>query len=153
MEAEGEQLRLEQKEAERKAATEAQVDARPEKEDGGTSPAATQDKVKENLHISTNFKRHPGNLDLTDAKKTNIPAPRSALATARVISNINAVTYPEGVSSPNPALNRNAKEGKFRYVNAFCPSRLFLSKFLYRYEISPFNSCLFARESLRLFLH
>ena len=50
-------------------------------------------------------------LDLTDAKKTNIPAPWSTLATARVISDINAVTYPEGVSSPNPALNQNAKEG------------------------------------------
>jgi len=37
MEAEGERLRLEKKEAERKAATETQVDARPEKEDGGTS--------------------------------------------------------------------------------------------------------------------
>jgi len=47
-EAEAERLHLEQKEAERKAATEAQVDARPEKggeidEDGDTSPAATQD--------------------------------------------------------------------------------------------------------------
>jgi len=122
--AEAEWLRLEQREAERKTATEAQVDARPGKEDGeidedDTSPAATQygkDKVKENLRISTNY---PGNLDLTDAKKTNIPAPQSALATARVISDINAVTYPEGVSSPNPALNQNAKEGKFRYVNVF----------------------------------
>ena len=134
--AEAERLRLEQKEAERKAAVaEAQVDARPEKEDGEideesdtSSPAATQDgkdRVKEGLRISTNFKRHPGNLDLTDAKKANIPAPQSALATARVISNINAVTYPEGVSSPNPALNQNAKEGKFRYVDGCRPSRLF----------------------------
>jgi len=51
-----------------------------------------------------------------------------------VKSDINAVTYPEGVSSPNPALNQNAKEGKFRYVNAFRPSRLFLINFLYRYD-------------------
>ena len=93
-------------------------------EDGDTSPAATQDgkdKVKENLCISTNFKRHPGNLYLTDAKKTNIPAPQSALATARVISDINAVTYPDGASSPNPA--QSERQG--RYVNAFRPSRLF----------------------------
>ena len=52
-------------------------------EDGDTSPAATQDgkdKVKEGLRLSTDFKRHPGNLDLSDAKKTNIPA-QSALTT------------------------------------------------------------------------
>ena len=93
-------------------------------EDSDTSPAATQDgkdKVKENLRISTNFKQHPGNLYLTDVKKTNIPAPQSALATTHVISDINAITYPEGASSPNPA--QSERQG--RYVNAFRPSRLF----------------------------
>ncbi len=62
------------------------------------------------------LRRHLG---LTDAKKSNIPAPQSALATARVISDIKAVSYPEGVSSPNPALNQHAKDGKFRCVSVF----------------------------------
>ena len=61
----------------------------------------------------TALRRH---LDLTDAK-SNIPATQSALPTARVISDINAVSYPEGVSSPNPALNQHTRDGKFRCVS------------------------------------
>ncbi len=77
---------------------------------------------KEIIRIDTKaaaLRRHHGHLDLTDAKKSNIPAPQSSLATARVISDINAVSYPEGVSSPNPALNQQAKDGKFRCVLVF----------------------------------
>jgi len=48
---------------------------------------------------------------------SNNPAPQSVLANARAISDINAVSYPEGVSSPNPALNQHARDGKFRYVS------------------------------------
>ena len=43
------------------------------------------------------------------------PPPQDALATACIISDIHAVSYPEGVSS----LNQNAREGKFRYVTGF----------------------------------
>jgi translation initiation factor 4G len=43
------------------------------------------------------------------------PAP-SALTTARFISDINAIQYPDGVVSPRHDLNENAKEGKFRSV-------------------------------------
>ena len=58
-------------------------------------------------------RRHPRPLDLEEAKKPNIAGPQSALVTARIISDILSVPYPEGMSSPNPALNQNAKEGKF----------------------------------------
>lgn len=37
-----------------------------------------------------------------------------AMTTAQIITNINTVQYPEGVQSPCPELNQNAKEGKFR---------------------------------------
>jgi len=52
--------------------------------------------------------------DLTEAKRSTITTPSKVLATARFISDISSVQYPEGVSSPRPDLNKNAKEGKFR---------------------------------------
>jgi translation initiation factor 4G len=92
-------------------------------EDPDTSPQSQdgKDKVRESLRIDTTTpaigrRRHPGPLDLEEAKKSTIAGPQSALATARIISDILSVPYPEGVSSPNPALNQNAKEGKFRCV-------------------------------------
>ena len=88
-----------------------------------------RDKVRETLHIDTTTpamgRRHPGPLDLEEAKKSNIAGPQSALATARIISEILSVPYPEGVSSPNPALNQNAKEGKFRCVTTALLMNLF----------------------------
>lgn len=38
----------------------------------------------------------------------------SALATARNIQDIYQIQYPEGIKSPKPELNANAKDGKFR---------------------------------------
>ncbi|KAH8109017.1 ARM repeat-containing protein, partial [Phellopilus nigrolimitatus] len=43
----------------------------------------------------------------------------SALATARHIQDLDQVQYPEGVKSPKPELNTNAKDGKFRYDRDF----------------------------------
>ena len=40
-------------------------------------------------------------------------APPSALATARPIEDLSHISYPEGVTSPNPELNVNSKKGKF----------------------------------------
>jgi translation initiation factor 4G len=89
-------------------------------EDQDTPPQSQdgKDKVRESLRIDTTTpaigrRRHPGLLDLEEAKKSSIAGPQSALATARIISDILSVPYPEGVSSPNSALNQNAKEGKF----------------------------------------
>jgi translation initiation factor 4G len=100
-------------------------DTQPPNQDG-------REKVRESLRIDTNApaigrRRHPGPLDLEEAKKSNVAAPQSALATARIISDIHSVPYPEGVHSPNPALNQNAKEGKFRYALLYSGSLSFLN--------------------------
>ena len=52
------------------------------------------------LERASALTRHPGPLDLEEAKKSNIAGPQSALATARIISDIHSVPYPEGVSQP-----------------------------------------------------
>ncbi|CCM03917.1 uncharacterized protein FIBRA_06068 [Fibroporia radiculosa] len=65
-------------------------------------------------------RRHPGPLDLSSAKSQPVPQPLpSALATARVIEDINSVSYPEGIRSPKVELNVNARHGKFRYDRDF----------------------------------
>ncbi|EIW80366.1 hypothetical protein CONPUDRAFT_125115 [Coniophora puteana RWD-64-598 SS2] len=85
---------------------------------------------KEALHIDTANsmpppadipRRRPGPLDLNfrkDSKDLPNP-PMSALATARVIANLNDVEYPEGIKSPKVELNANAPAGKFRYDRDF----------------------------------
>lgn len=40
-------------------------------------------------------------------------APPSALGTARPIEDLGYISYPEGVTGPNPELNVNSKKGKF----------------------------------------
>lgn len=57
-------------------------------------------------------KRRPP-LDLSSTHKP-IPQPLpSALSTARHIQDVYQVQYPEGINSPKPELNTNAKDGKF----------------------------------------
>ena len=113
-----------------------------------------KEKVRETLRIDTTTpaigrRRHPGPLDLEEAKKSNIAGPQSALATARIISDIHSVPYPDGVSSPNPALNQNAKEGKFRCVTEYDELILLLTlSFIDTTEISSYNSCRSVRRSL-----
>ncbi|PPQ63016.1 hypothetical protein CVT24_005962 [Panaeolus cyanescens] len=81
--------------------------------------------LKEGLRIDTTAaatpsqRPRPGPLDLSIAKTNRDAAPQSALATARIISDINAISYPEGVSSPRPDLNQNVKDGRFRYDRDF----------------------------------
>ncbi|KAF8339398.1 ARM repeat-containing protein [Amanita rubescens] len=45
--------------------------------------------------------------------------PSSPLTLARPLEDLGCVTYPAGISSPNPELNAGAKEGKFRYDRDF----------------------------------
>jgi len=137
-EAEEQRLRLEKEEADKKAAAAAAAaaavaesqlqDGKAEaKEEGEVveekkAPAPTKEALRINTAtISPTFDRRsrPGPLDLTEAKKSTITTPSTALATARIISDISTVPYPEGVSSPLPELNQNAKEGKFRYDRDF----------------------------------
>jgi translation initiation factor 4G len=85
-----------------------------------------KDKLKEGLRIDTasplpsqdiHRKSRPDPLNLTQATRSAVsPSLPSALATARNISDLSNVSYPEGISSPKPELNSNAKEGKFRLV-------------------------------------
>ncbi|KAF8342637.1 uncharacterized protein EI90DRAFT_2846412, partial [Cantharellus anzutake] len=61
----------------------------------------------------------PGHLDLSQA--TIRDASVSALASARIIQDIESFSYPEGIKSPGPALELNvdADKGKFRYDRQF----------------------------------
>ena len=122
------------KEAEEKAKAAAAAEKKPEpSEEGEVSESVdaadeaaqeeAKDKVpdKASLRIDTTIgpdgKRRPGRLDLSSTKNNSIPAPLpSALATARIIEDIATIEYPEGIKSPKPELNVNAKQGKFRYA-------------------------------------
>lgn len=88
-----------------------------------------------------------GPLDLTGAKMVSVtgnPIP-GPLATARIIADISSVHYPEGIRGPQPELNKNAKEGKFRYVLQYV---LYANHYRLTYpdmiESFYFNSCPFA---------
>ncbi|KAL7277802.1 hypothetical protein ACG7TL_008746 [Trametes sanguinea] len=102
----------------------------PEQSQDAADEAAKEeakDKVSDKapLRIDTSLttsdgKRRPGRLDLSSTKNSNIPQPLpSALATARIIEDISSIEYPEGIMSPKPELNVNAKQGKFRYDRDF----------------------------------
>ncbi|KAL5504706.1 hypothetical protein ACEPAH_7369 [Sanghuangporus vaninii] len=57
--------------------------------------------------------------DLSSTHKSVAQPLPSALATARHIQDVYQVPYPEGIRSPKPELNTNAKDGKFRYDRDF----------------------------------
>ena len=55
----------------------------------------------------------PGPLDLSVAQRANVSQPLpSALVTARHISDLGQITYPSGIISPKPGLNKDAKRWK-----------------------------------------
>ncbi|KAF8552944.1 hypothetical protein OG21DRAFT_1318460 [Imleria badia] len=82
---------------------------------------------KEALRIDTSSmpppleipRRRPGPLDINAAKRDMSAPPLSALATARNIERLQDIEYPEGVRSPREDLNKDAKDGKFRYDRDF----------------------------------
>ena len=49
-------------------------------------------------------------------ERNNSPFPPSAFTTARKIDSLDEIEYPEGIKGPKAELNRNAKDGKFRYM-------------------------------------
>ena len=90
--------------------------------------------LKEALRIDTSSmpppleipRKRPGPLDIHAARRDMSAAPLSALATARNIERLQDIDYPEGVKSPREDLNKDAKDGKFRYLNVVHDlSRLF----------------------------
>lgn len=87
-----------------------------------------KEKTKEALRINTGsatfvepLRRRPGPLDLSNTKSVLSPSLPSALATARHIDDLGRIPYPEGILSPKPELNTNAKDGKFRFVTLLFP--------------------------------
>ncbi|KZV97854.1 eukaryotic initiation factor 4f subunit eIF4g, eIF4e-binding domain-containing protein, partial [Exidia glandulosa HHB12029] len=64
-------------------------------------------------------RRRPGPINIDAARAPMTPGPMSALATARIITDINQIQYPENIKSPRIELNMNAKEGRFRYDRDF----------------------------------
>ncbi|EJD40409.1 hypothetical protein AURDEDRAFT_115891 [Auricularia subglabra TFB-10046 SS5] len=64
-------------------------------------------------------RRRPGPINIDAARAPMTPGPMSALATARIITDINQIQYPDNIKSPRVELNMNAKEGKFRYDRDF----------------------------------
>ncbi|KAG6828524.1 hypothetical protein H0H92_007652 [Tricholoma furcatifolium] len=60
-------------------------------------------------------------------------APPSAISLANPIRDLSAVTYPEGIQSPDPKLNQGKKDGLFRY------DRDFLMQFMQHCKEKPEN--------------
>ncbi|KZP01936.1 hypothetical protein FIBSPDRAFT_674039, partial [Athelia psychrophila] len=61
----------------------------------------------------------PGPLDISYGKTPITPGLPSALATARIIEDIEKMEYPEGIMNPKLELNVNAKDSKFKYDRDF----------------------------------
>ena len=130
--AEAEKLRLAKeaeerrvKEEEKRVAAKLAEEQKPEEGEIVESPSSEEPPKevrevfsrKEGLKIDTAItKARPGPLDLSGATKNVAAAPPSALATARIIEDLDHISYPEGVASPKPELNVNSKNGKFRWV-------------------------------------
>jgi translation initiation factor 4G len=67
-------------------------------------------------------KQKPAALKLKTSEPVEAPQPSAALQSlrsARFLTHINDVKYPESIASPNPALNSGALMGKFRYDKTF----------------------------------
>ncbi|KAG5634883.1 hypothetical protein H0H81_000413 [Sphagnurus paluster] len=91
----------------------------------GIEKARLREEEKECLAATPIFehqKEKSSDLDPSNDKLGNNIAPLpscSAPSTVKIIENINAMTYPVGISSPAAHLNRHAKDGKFRYDRRF----------------------------------
>ncbi|KAL5512629.1 hypothetical protein ACEPAG_3282 [Sanghuangporus baumii] len=129
---EEERLRKEEEEKERqrkeeevkaKAETEAEkpnstpIEIKSKKE--GESASAVTDVPLSASPETAKRRPIPGPLDLSSTHKPVAQPLPSALATARHIQDVYQVPYPEGIRSPKPELNTNAKDGKFRYDRDF----------------------------------
>lgn len=100
-------------------------------------PAPTNNGIKLDGDALEKRKRPvPGALDLSTVNRSAsgdaLPsAAASALGSARIIDNINKVSYPDGIMSPKAELNEQAEPGKFRY------DRDFLLQFMGVYKEKP----------------
>ncbi|KAF3160802.1 hypothetical protein TWF788_002862 [Orbilia oligospora] len=83
---------------------------------------ATTAETQQNPPAPKSNQRKPAplNLQLKTSSEPALPsAALTALRSARFIDDINKVAYPPSIISPNPALNANAPNGKFKYEKDF----------------------------------
>lgn len=107
---------------EEEAAKAAEAKAQAEKEALSATPTpATKGEAEPSMPPPPRRPK-PGALNLTNIK-TNEPALPSAaltsLRSARPVDNLKHLQYPEGIQSPNPALNPLANTTKFKYDKDF----------------------------------
>ncbi|KAK6497343.1 hypothetical protein TWF481_011757 [Arthrobotrys musiformis] len=87
-----------------------------------TAPAAPPAETQQAAPAPKPNQRKPAplNLQLKTSSEPALPsAALTALRSARFIDDINKVAYPPSIISPNPALNSNAPNGKFKYEKDF----------------------------------
>ena len=90
--------------------------------DSGVATPASESSMAPPKVMPSGGKQKPAALKLETTKSVEPPQPTpqlQALRTARKINHINDVAYPAPISSPNPALNANAKGNNMRYDRAF----------------------------------
>ena len=81
------------------------------------SKGITRDAVlrKEDLKSDSSItKTRPSPLNLSSAVKPNASATLPVLVRARIVEDLDLISYPEGVTGPKPQLNVNSKKGTFR---------------------------------------
>ena len=87
------------------------------------TPNEDETPKTDTLATSRHAKSKPGPLTLETNKQVEAAAPTpgmQALKTARLLDiTRDAISYPEGIKSPNPALNQNAKKAGLSYDKAF----------------------------------
>lgn len=88
----------------------------PEQDDTTSTPQGEPKEKVEGLSCTNASKpdrKRPIPLDLSGTGSAS-NSHSSVFTAARVIDDITRISYPEGISSPKPELNANAKNGKFR---------------------------------------
>lgn len=102
--------------------SEAPADKETLAESGAATPASESSSMAPPKATSSGGKQKPAALKLETTKSVEPPQPTpqlQALRTARKINHIGDISYPAPISSPNPALNANAKGNNMRYDRAF----------------------------------
>ena len=101
--------------------------------------------------VTPPLNRRPGAPDLTHS--TRPLSPFTGLSLARPLEDLGSVTYPPGISGPDPELNAGAKEGKFRYVNhRSCAAVVRYSCPVDMIAVFCYSLCLSARKNQSRFL-
>ena len=89
--------------------------------DSGIATPASDPPPPERKQSAGVGRSKPTALKLETSKSVEPPQPSAALTSLRSARKLTSldITYPEGKASPNPAINKAAKEGKFRYERDF----------------------------------